>query len=225
MLFTGKDEASCLRRNIQCWASTRTEPFRYHPVAVFDLLQGVRTFASSVPALWGEVSRSSKGKFFVVLRGSLANPLKGCMTALPLRVGDHVHVPFLNAKMQASKGNEKGKCILPALSFVFAYMSKFRKGSTVVPWTFNPSSLLSANQFVPRCVSAAAITIIPIIASHFNGLLVSIGKSYPICNVSSQHLEKARSLCHVLRRTAVLWWHLRAFIISVQESLGHTLVS
>lgn len=133
----------------------------------------------------------------------MANLLKDCMTVLSMRVGDHTSVPY--AKMQASKGNKKCKRILSALSFVFASTSKFSKCSTFVPWTFNPSCLLSANQFAPQCVSAAAITIIPIIASHFNGLLVSIGKSYPICNVSSQHLERAQSLCHVLRRAAVLW--------------------
>lgn len=69
-----------------------------------------------------------------------------------------MRMPFLNAKRQASKGNEKCKRILLALSFVFAYTSKFSEHITFVPWTFNPSSLLSANQFAPRCVSAAAIT-------------------------------------------------------------------
>lgn len=142
----------------------------------------------------------------------------------PWEKGDHVPVPFLNAKTQAN-GNEKSKGILLSASFVFNYMWKFSKRSTFVPWTFNPSLLLSTNQFAPQCVSAAAITVTPITASHFNGLPGSVGKRYPVRNVSSQHLLKARSLCHVLKGAAVLWWHLRAFIISVQESPGHTLVS
>lgn len=136
----------------------------------------------------------------------------------------HRHLPLFTSKCKLL---EKMKSVSVSFRISPLFLLICQNSANTIYLFPGPSTChsSSANQFAPQCVSAAAGAIIPIIASHFNGLLESTGKSYPICNVSSQHLEKAWSLCHFLRRASVLWWHLRAFIISVRESLGHTLVS
>lgn len=166
----GNVEAFWQRGHAQSQASIRTQSFSY-------CLENIWILASALPAHAG----GTEGvKFLIILSKILVNPIKDCETVQPLRVGDNMQVPFLTLKIQAWEVSKKCKLIW-SLSFVFTYASKFSKCSAV-PWTFKPSSLVSANQRAPRFVSAAAITMIPITSSHFNGLLVSVGKSYPTCS-------------------------------------------
>jgi len=143
MLFTSKDETLSLRGNIHSQASIQIKPFPYHPAATFDLHQTVDIWIpGSCPPRRGAQEqpshRSSRDKFFLLLSGSLANPPKGYMTALPPRVGDHAHVPFLNAKMQATKGKEKCKRILLALSFVFCLHVKIQQVQYICSLALQP---------------------------------------------------------------------------------------